>query len=60
MFLVQIDTGSSSVGGTEGDFNMFLICVEAVSPGGATTLQAAVTATISIDMSGKGGLFFIT
>ena len=42
--------------GTEGDFTNFLICVEAISPGGATALQNDVIATLSVDMNGKAGV----
>ena len=42
--------------GTEGGFTTFLICVEAISPGGAATLQNDVIVTLSVDMSGKAGV----
>ena len=60
VFQVQIDTVDSSDSGPEGTFAPFVVCVEAISSGGATSLQVVVTVTITVDMSGKAGALVIT
>lgn len=57
---VQIDVGTSSTMGMEGDFSPFLVCVEAVSSMGATSLQNDLMVTISVDATGKAGVLVIT